>query len=99
MRSAVLLAFLGALGTVAIAKGETQTFVIASAPDGYGVDHCLASGARCGAAIADAYCHAQHYARAASFRRLEANELTGSLPVAVERPAEAGLLVAIECIR
>ena len=31
-------------------------FIIANDGDGYGVDRCLASGAKCGAVAANAYC-------------------------------------------
>ena len=84
-----------------VAAAETRTFVIANSPDGYGVDQCLATGASCGALLANSYCQAQDYARAASFRKVERGEVTGTVPVAAEpaRRPDAGTFVAIECTR
>ena len=85
------------------AAADTRTFVIDNSSDGYGVDQCLATGARCGTLIANAYCQSQAYERAASFRRLEAGELTGTLPVAQTAAAvqrvPSSTLIAIECTR
>jgi hypothetical protein len=99
MRSAVLLAFLGAFVTLAPAAAETRIFVIANAPDGYGVDQCLSTGARCGTVVADTYCRSREFLRAASFRRVTATEITGTITVAAETPSEPDALVAIECAR
>src|SRR5262249_53223021 len=62
------------------AQAEKRTFVIANNSDGYGVDRCLAAGATCGAAVATAYCKARDYAEAASFRRVEREEIAGAVP-------------------
>ena len=37
------------------AQAEKRIFIIVNDPDGYGVDRCLATGARCGTAVATAY--------------------------------------------
>ncbi|MBX6425232.1 MAG: hypothetical protein IRZ09_04840 [Variibacter sp.] len=97
MRSVIVAACLGALSLAAPAAAETRTFVIASMPDGYGVDQCLATGARCGLLIANAYCQSQNYVRAASFRKVDAAEITSA--VAGEAPGESASFVAIECAR
>jgi hypothetical protein len=99
MRFAVFLALLGACTMVAPASAETHTFVIANAPDGYGVDQCLSTGARCGTAIADAYCQSREFQRAASFRKVTATDVTGSIALAAETPRGTNALVAIECAR
>jgi hypothetical protein len=77
-------------------QAETQIFIIANDPDGYGVDRCLATGARCGAAVATAYCRSREFTQAASFRRVEREEITGTIPVGVAKTEE---FVAIECSR
>ena len=79
------------------ARAETRLFVIANNPDGYGVDRCLATGARCGGVIASAYCRSQDFAEARSFRRVDHNEvrLAGTAPTV----ADGGEYVAIECTR
>ena len=53
------------------AQAENRIFIIANDPDGYGVDRCLATGARCGTAVATAYCRSREFTQAASFRRVE----------------------------
>ncbi len=57
-------------------------FIIASNADGYGVDRCLETGAKCGAAVAAAYCKTQQFIEATSYRKVERDEITGSIPVA-----------------
>jgi hypothetical protein len=78
------------------AQAEKRIFIIANDPDGYGVDRCLATGARCGVAVATAYCRSREFTEAASFRRVEREEITGTIPVGVTRTEE---FVAIECSR
>jgi hypothetical protein len=75
---------------------EKRIFIIVNDPDGYGVDRCLATGARCGTAVATAYCRSREYTQAASFRRVEREEITGTIPVGVAKTEE---FVAIECSR
>jgi hypothetical protein len=82
-------------GSVSV-QAETQIFISANDPDGYGVDRCLATGARCGAAVATAYCRSREFTQAASFRRVEREEITGTIPVGVAKTEE---FVAIECSR
>jgi hypothetical protein len=101
MRSfATLLGFLYVLLST-VAAADTRTFVIANWPDGYGIDKCLATGARCGQTIANSYCDAQGYVQAASFRKAEATEVTGAVPTVTESSwrARPEAFVAIECTR
>jgi hypothetical protein len=77
-------------------QAEKRIFIIVNDPDGYGVDRCLATGARCGTAVATAYCRSREYTQAASFRRVEREEITGTIPVGVAKTEE---FVAIECSR
>jgi hypothetical protein len=80
------------------ADAENRTFVIADSSDGYGVDQCLATGARCGTLIADAYCQSRDFSKAASFHRVESGEVTGS--IATKAAAKVGApFFAIECAR
>lgn len=81
------------------ALAETRTFVIANQPDGYGVDRCLASGEPCGQAVARAYCQAQAFPRAASFRRVGRDEITGAIPVSSCGGTGCGEFIAITCQR
>src|SRR3982074_3933281 len=62
------------------AQAEKRIFIIANNSDGYGVDRCLATGARCGVAVATAYCKARDFAQAASFRKIDHDEITGAVP-------------------
>jgi hypothetical protein len=90
------LIFAAALCANVSAQAEKRIFIIANDPDGYGVDRCLATGDRCGAAVATAYCRSREFTQAASFRRVEREEITGTIPVGVAKTEE---FVAIECSR
>ena len=80
------------------AQAEKRTFIIANNSDGYGVDRCLASGATCGVAVATAYCKSRDYAQAASFRKVDHDEITGAVPV-TNGTSVRDAFVAIECLR
>ena len=77
------LAFAAVLYGNVSAQAEKRIFIIANNADGYGVDRCLATGATCGAAVATAYCQSRDFAQAASFRKVDRDEITGAIP----RPA------------
>jgi len=62
------------------AAAETRIFIIANQGDGYGVDQCLAKGERCGASAARSYCQSRDFAQASSYRRVDPDEITGSVP-------------------
>ena len=94
---------LGALCLAAVlfstaAQAEKRTFIIANNADGYGVDRCLASGASCGMTVATAYCQSRDYARAASFHKVDRDEITGAVPITNGTSARDEF-VAIECLR
>jgi hypothetical protein len=80
------------------AQAEKRTFIIANNSDGYGVDRCLATGATCGAPVATAYCQSRDFARAASFRKIERDEITGAVPT-TNGTATRDEFIAIECLR
>ena len=61
------------------ADAERRTFVIANDADGYGIDRCLASGAKCGAAAANAYCKTQAFAEAATFHKAESTDIINAI--------------------
>jgi hypothetical protein len=92
--AAAALVCLGAAPAVA----ETHVFIIENHSD-YGVDRCLVSGARCGKVVASAYCQARNYVEAASFRKVDWDEVTGSTGQTACRGALCGDWVAIECTR
>jgi hypothetical protein len=83
------------------AHAERRTFIIVNNADGYGVDRCLASGARCGAAAATALCKAREFALAVSYRKVDKGEITGMLPATASDCAGGPCddFVAIECSR
>jgi hypothetical protein len=82
----------------AAAQAEKRIFIIANNSDGYGVDRCLATGANCGVAVATAYCRSRDYAQAASFRKIDHDEITGIVPRSNGSFARDEF-VAIECLR
>jgi hypothetical protein len=69
--------------------------------DGYGVDQCLAKGEKCGAHAARSYCQSRDFALATSYRRVDPDEITGSVPKAGSDCHHAGCneYVAITCQR
>ena len=105
MRKPSLLWLAGALlaaaaATATPAQAETRVFVVVNNADGYGIDRCLASGASCGKAVAAAYCRAQDFAEALTFRRIDRAEITSAVPI--EAATCRGLcedFIAIECGR
>jgi hypothetical protein len=97
MRNLLAAAAIVCLGA-APAVAETHVFIIENHSD-YGVDRCLVSGARCGQVVASAYCQTRNYSRAASFRKVDPDEVTGSTGQSTCRGALCGDWVAIECSR
>jgi hypothetical protein len=100
--------FLLALSLIAVilpahpsaASAEKRTFIIANSPDGYGVDRWLAQGAAGGAAAATAYCQSKRFSGAASYRKIERDEITGAVPVSDTCGRQrCDEFVAIECKR
>ena len=83
------------------ASADSRVFIIANQADGYGVDQCLAKGERCGAHAARSYCQSRDFAQASSYRRVDPDEITGSIPKANESCNHAGCseYVAITCQR
>lgn len=82
------------------ALAEKRLFIIANNPDGYGVDRCLASGAACGTAAANAYCSSHEFHAALSFRKIDRDDITGAIPTSTGcSGAHCDEFVAIECGR
>ena len=64
------------------ASADSRVFIIANQADSYGVDQCLAKGEKCGAHAARSYCQSRDFAQAVSYRRVDPDEITGSIPKA-----------------
>ncbi|MFL6798387.1 MAG: hypothetical protein ACJ8F3_13335 [Xanthobacteraceae bacterium] len=80
------------------AQAEKRIFIVANNADGYGVDRCLATGANCGYPVATAYCQSRDFIQAASFRKIDHDEITGGVPV-TNGTSGRDEFVAIECSR
>jgi hypothetical protein len=61
------------------ASADSRVFIIENQADGYGVDQCLAKGDKCGAHAALSYCRSRDFAQASSYRRVDPDEVTGSV--------------------
>ena len=87
--------------TVSAAQAERRMFIIANDGDGYGIDRCLASGDKCGAAAANAYCKTQEFASAASYRKVDRDDITGAIPTGGSGGCKGSKcdVVAIVCTR
>ena len=84
------------------ALADSRVFIIANQADGYGIDQCLAKGDKCGAHAARSYCQSRDFAQATSYRRVDPDEITGSVPkTAGDACTRAGCheYVAITCQR
>ncbi|CAN7236921.1 hypothetical protein LJR220_000903 [Bradyrhizobium sp. LjRoot220] len=62
------------------ANADSRVFIIANQADGYGIDQCLAKGDKCGAHAARSYCQSREFASATAYRRVDPDEITGSVP-------------------
>jgi hypothetical protein len=80
MRSIPALLVFAFVISITPASAETRVFIVANHADGYGVDQCLAKGEKCGAHAAASYCHSRDFAQASSYRRVDPDEITGSVP-------------------
>jgi len=87
--------------SASVARADSHVFIVANQADGYGVDQCLAKGEKCGAHAARSYCQSRDFAQATSYRRVEPDEITGSVPRAGGNCNHAGCneYVAITCQR
>ena len=74
----VSLAAVLSLCLVNTAQAERRMFIIANDAAGYGIDRCLASGDKCGAAAANAYCKGHEFAEATSYRKVDRDDITGA---------------------
>jgi hypothetical protein len=83
------------------AWADSRVFIISNQADGYGVDQCLAKGEKCGAHAAQSYCQSRDFAQATSYRRVDPDEITGSVPKGGENCGRSGCseYVAITCQR
>lgn len=96
------LATILCVGLAASAQAAERRMFIIVNDTGYGVDRCLASGAKCGAAAAAAYCKAHQFAQAASYRKVGRDDITGAIPTGGSsgcRSAACDDFVAIVCSR
>ncbi len=95
------LAAILCIGIATSAQAERRMFIIANDGDGYGIDRCLASGDKCGAAVANAYCKTHEFAQAASYRKVDRDDITGAIPTGGSGGCRANTcdVVAIVCTR
>ena len=84
-----------------IARAEQHRFLVANDADGYGVDRCLASGEKCGAAAANAYCRTQAFTAAATYHKVDQDNLIGTVSKETSGRCQTNKcdVVAIVCLR
>ncbi len=97
--SAVLAGLSLLAGTAAWA--DSRVFIIVNQADGYGVDQCLANSEKCGAHAAHSYCQQRNFAHATAYRRVDPDEITGTVPKAGKNCGHSSCTeyVAITCER
>ncbi|MGL5446958.1 MAG: hypothetical protein ACRDBL_06595 [Rhabdaerophilum sp.] len=91
--AAVALAVAASTGmeSEARSKSAQRDFVIAGA-DGYGTQDCLVSGNDCGRIVANAWCESKGFNGALAYRKLDADEVTGSTGANPQKPVESFLI-------
>jgi hypothetical protein len=101
MRSVSALFACAFVAAASAASADSRVFIVANQSNGYGVDQCLARGEKCGAYAARSYCQSRDFADASSYRRVDPDEITGSVPRAGGNCTYAGCseYVAITCQR
>jgi hypothetical protein len=80
-------------------RADSRVFIVANQPDGYGIDECLAKGERCGAPAARAYCQSREFAQATGYRRVDPDEVTGTIPASAGGSNGNSEYIAITCQR
>jgi hypothetical protein len=95
------VAIAAVVASAASVRAETKIFFVENQPDGYGIDQCLASGAKCGRPMASAYCQSRQYGGAASFRKVDPEEIAANRAGTDVACRASGCVdfVAIECVR
>lgn len=86
----------------AAAYADSRVFIIANQSDGYGIDQCLARGEQCGAHAALSYCKSRAFDQALAYRRVDPDEVTGSVPTGAGGACSRGKcaeFIAITCKR
>ncbi|MBD3753998.1 MAG: hypothetical protein IE935_16635, partial [Micrococcales bacterium] len=73
-------------GAFATAQDAREIFIVDSS-DGYGIDACVASGASCGQAMADAWCRVHDYERAVGFGKVKSDATISAVSTAPVRTA------------
>ncbi len=101
MRSISAVLALAFVFAATAASADSRVFIIANQADSYGVDQCLAKGEKCGAHAARSYCRSRDFADASSYRRVDPDEITGSVPKSAGNCGRSGCneYVAITCER
>ena len=101
MRSISALLVCAFVLAASAASADSRVFIIENQADGYGVDQCLAKGEKCGAHAALSYCRSRDFAQASSYRRVDPDEITGSVPKSAGSCNHTGCgeYVAITCQR
>ena len=95
------LTFVAALYLNVSAHAEKRIFIVANNADATASTAASPTGAACGAAAAAAYCRSRDFSQAASYRRLDRDEITGAVPASTSscKGANCDEFVAIECSR
>ncbi|MET0968328.1 MAG: hypothetical protein ABWY18_03930 [Tardiphaga sp.] len=94
-------ALLAATALAEPAMADSRVFIIANQSDGYGIDQCLARGDSCGAPAAASYCRSRAFDQAVAYRRVDPDEVTGSVPVSADTCSRGRCeeFIAITCQR
>jgi hypothetical protein len=103
LRSAFIAAALTLAPGLALAAEPVREIFIVDSSDGYGIDNCVASGASCGQAMADAWCRVHDFERATGFGKVKSDATVSAVTTGPVRTACYGAgcaeTVAITCTK
>lgn len=89
---AAMIALAG-LKTPAQAQAPDRSVFLVDANDGYGVADCLTRGGACGQIVADAWCEAQGFRKAAAFGRADDVTATVDLAAISVKPPKDSVII------
>ena len=86
-----------------VASADTRVLILQAETQDLAAAKCLVAGAPCGADAAKAICRSHDFTGAASYRRVDPDEVTGSVPKAepmnCKSGSPCGAYVAVICRR
>ncbi len=75
---------------------STESMFLLPPSDGYGIAECLMQGGECGKIVANAWCEAKGFTKAASYGAVSPTDITGSITAKGEASKDPPLMINCE---